>query len=102
MAPLRKLAKRGAVGANDLGYVHITPFHINPFLLPKTELFSSLFTLLCFQTETYIYRLVFILVLKTHLFDGSFFIGSIGSVFKFFRSWCSHYRAAFLFSSVFI
>ena len=39
-------------------------FHFDPFLLPKTELFSSLFTLLHFQTETNIYQLVFTLFLK--------------------------------------
>ena len=39
-------------------------FHFDPFLLPKTELFSSLFTLLRFQTETDIYQLVFALFLK--------------------------------------
>ena len=39
-------------------------FHFDPFLLPKTELFSSLFTLLRFQTETDIYQLVFTIFLK--------------------------------------
>ena len=39
-------------------------FHFGPFLLPKTDLFSSLFTLLRFQTETDIYQLVFTLFLK--------------------------------------
>ena len=39
-------------------------FHYDPFLLPKTELFSSLFTLLRFQTKTDIYQLVFTLFLK--------------------------------------
>ena len=39
-------------------------FHFDPFLLPKTELFSSLFTLLRFQTKTGIYQLVFTLFLK--------------------------------------
>ena len=38
--------------------------HFDPFLLPKAELFSSLFTLLRFQTETDIYQLVFTLFLK--------------------------------------
>ena len=39
-------------------------FHFDPFLGAKTELFSSLFTLLRFQTETDIYQLVFTLFLK--------------------------------------
>ena len=39
-------------------------FHFDPFLLPKTELFSSLFTLLRFQTKTDIYQLVFTPFLK--------------------------------------
>ena len=39
-------------------------FHFDPFLLPKAGLFSSLFTLLRFQTETDIYQLVFTLFLK--------------------------------------
>ena len=39
-------------------------FHFDPFLLPKTGLFSFLFTLLRFQTETDIYQLVFTLFLK--------------------------------------
>ena len=39
-------------------------FHFDPFLLPKTELFSSLFTLLRFQTETDIYQLMFTIFLK--------------------------------------
>ena len=39
-------------------------FHFDPFLLPKTELFSSLFTLLRFQTETNIDQLVPTIFLK--------------------------------------
>ena len=39
-------------------------FHFDPFLGAKTELFSSLFTLLRFQTETDIYQLVFTLLLE--------------------------------------
>ena len=39
-------------------------FRFDPFLLPKTELFPYLFTLLRFQTETDIYQLVFTLFLK--------------------------------------
>ena len=39
-------------------------FHFDPFLGAKTELFSSLFTLLRFQTETDIYQLVFTRFLK--------------------------------------
>ena len=49
---------------NTMATFKVHRFHFDPFLLSKTELFSSPFTLLSFQTETDIYQLVFTLFLK--------------------------------------
>ena len=49
---------------NTMATFKVHRFHFDPFLLSKTELFSSPFTLLSFQTETDICQLVFTLFLK--------------------------------------
>ena len=86
-------------------------FRLDPFLLPKTELFSSLFTLFRFQTETDIYQLVFTLFLK----NASVFLFlatrpstllilafSNCSVFGVHTTELRFCLAPFLFSSVFV
>ena len=80
-------------------------FHFDPFLGVKTELFSSLFTLLRFQTNKYLSLGVHIISQKCICFslsDNEAFKASDFGGFKLFCFWCSHYRVAFLFSSVFI
>ena len=81
-------------------------FHLEPFLLAKQSYFSSPFTLLRFKIKTDILRLVFAHVLKKA--SDVLFLKTrparlcVVSVLKCLRFWCSHYRFAFLFSSVFI
>ena len=76
------------------------------FYHKKTEQFILPFTLLRFQMKTVIFQQVFTIVLKNTP-DWLFWKTRLArlvvvSLFKFLRFWCSHYRYAFLFSSVFI
>ena len=79
----------------------ILRFHFDPFLLPKTELFFISVHAAQFSDRDGYLDWGSRLSSETHLFHGFFYIGSVGSVLKLFRFWCSHYRVSFLFSSVF-
>ena len=91
-----------------LGYVHITPFSFRSgFALKKGTVFLPCSHYSVFRQKRISINWCSHLSLKTYLLDCFFYIGSISSVFKLFRFWCSHYRlrfclAPFSFISVFI
>ena len=86
-----------------LGYVQITSFSFRSVFAPKTGIvFLPCSNYSVFRQKRVSIKWCSHLSSKTHMFDGFFYIGSISSAFKLFRFWCSHYRVAFLFSSVFI
>ena len=90
----------------DLGYVHITPFSFWSVFAPKNgAVFFSVHTTPFSDRNRYPSIGVHTISQKRICFslsDNEAFKASNIGVFKLFRFWCSHYRVAFLFSSVFI
>ena len=89
-----------------LGYVHITPFSFRSVFVSKNgAVFFSVHTTPFSDRNGYLSIGVHTISQKRICFsfsDNEAFKASDIGVFKLFRFWCSHYRVAFLFSSVFI
>ena len=89
-----------------LGYVHITPFSFRSVFGSKNgAVFFSVHTTPFSDRNGYLSIGVHTISQKRICFslsDNEAFNTSDIGVFKLFRFWCSHYRVAFLFSSVFV